>query len=241
MVAPLITAATTAVGGSSGSGGGISQYTEIAGGILNGLFDMIITAVPTKYDKARKKRIGELTDRKESGDLGMTESQLQEIQTLAQAGIQSAQKEFFNRQSDVLRTAEPQSATALAIQQQAAREALRTQQSELNKEILQTERKTEADQLNELNALNAEQRARNEQIKKSVGSFLSLGLAGGAKAVDTRDATKTITGDTNVSGSPVAASTPSTLEEWRARYPELQHIMTDEQIQAILDSNTGAN
>jgi len=239
LVAPVVAAATTAVGGGSGSGGGISQYTEIAGSILNGLFDMIITAVPTKYDKARKKRIGELTDRKESGDLGMTDSQLQEIQTLAQAGIQSAQKEFFSRQSDILRTAEPQSATALAIQQQAAREALRTQQSELNKEILQTERKTEVDQLNELNTLNAEQRARNEQIKKSVGSFLSLGLAGGAKAVDTRDATKTITGDTNVNGTPSAPSVPSSVSEWRTRYPELQHLMTDEQIQEILDRAAG--
>ncbi len=217
MVAPLVGAATSAVGNAS-------EYTAIVGNVLNGLFDMILTAVPTAYDKARKVRMKDLTARRDAGELGLTESQLQEIEMLGAGGIQAAQKEFFNRQADILRTSEPNSASSLQLGQQAAAEALRKQRSELQREVLSTERQAEGQQLQELAQLKAEQKQRDAEIKKSVGNFMSLGLVSGQKAVETSERNKQLLGTEGTYGTP--ASIEETL---RAKG------LNDDQIKKILD------
>jgi len=173
--------------------GAYAEAAQIIGGILSATTDAIITLAPTKYDKARKKRINTLQDMMESGQLGMTESQLDEIQNISQLGTAAAEKEFYGRQADVLRTAEttPQ---AVRLGQQAAQEALRAQRSELNRQVLAAERQAELQQIAELQALQEEQRAREEEKKAAVAKFLSAGLISTGKAVEASERNKQLLG-----------------------------------------------
>lgn len=238
MVAPLIAAAGSVVGstvgGGSSGGGGISEYTQLIGGVLNGLTDFIATAIPTKYDKARKKRIQELTGMKSTGELGLTPSQLQEIETLGAGGIQATQKEFYQRSADTQRTSETQSPNQLAIAQAAQAESLRRQQSEMDRQILASDRQREAEQLSELGTLNAEQRARNKQIAESAKSFMTLGLMSGSKAVDVGERNKQLLGNTTTAPA-VATPTGSPADMWESRANELRALgWTEDMVTARL-------
>lgn len=191
MAAPLVTAAVGELAGEatgSGSGGGmVSETVNLVSGVITGLADFIATAIPTRLDTMRKQRIKELQASFEAGNLGLTTSQQQEIETLGAGGIQATQKEFFQRQADISRVG-PTSPTGLALAAQAQAEGLRRQESELQRALLAAERGAEAAQLAELQTLKAEQRARNEEIKGAATKFLSLGLATGAKAADIGEA-----------------------------------------------------
>ena len=187
MVAPLVGAvagevATEASGGGSG-GGIVSETVNLIGGAVTGLFDFIATAIPTKLDKMRKQRIKELQAQFEAGTLGLTPSQQQEIETLGAGGIQATQKEFFQRQADIMRGTGG-GVAQLALASQAQAEGLRRQESELQKSLFAAERQAEQAQLGELSGLKAEQRARNKEIQQAASNFLSLGLATGAKGAD---------------------------------------------------------
>jgi len=181
MVAPLVSAATSLVGGGGSGAGTITETVNLIGGVVTGLTDFITTAIPTKLDKMRKQRIQELQSQFEAGTLGLTPSQLQEIETLGGGGIQATQKEFFQRQADITRSLQS-SPAQLALASQAQAEGLRRQESELQRAIFAAERQAEQAQLGELAGLKAEQRARNKEIANAASSFLTLGLATGGKA-----------------------------------------------------------
>jgi hypothetical protein len=230
MVAPVISAATGVVSGvlGGGSGTGGSQTGEIlnlVGGVVSGLTDFLSVAIPTKLDRMRKERIRELQGRFESGTLGLTPSQLEEIQTLGAGGIQASQKEFFQRQADIGRTGEAGSSPAtLVLQQQAQAEALRRQESELARATLAAERQAERAQLGELAGLKEEQRQRTKEIGEAAKSFLSLGLMAGSEAGTQAEQRKQMLGTaTTITPSNRAA-------ELKALMPEL----TDEQIKKLI-------
>jgi len=176
------TVATEATGGGSGEGM-TGEIVNLVGGAVTGLFDFIATAIPTKLDKMRKARIKELQAQFEAGTLGLTPSQLQEIETLGAGGIQATQKEFFQRQADIMRGTSG-GVAQLALASQAQAEGLRRQESELQKQLFAAERQAEQAQLGELSGLKEEQRQRNKEIRDSAIKFLTLGLASGAKGVD---------------------------------------------------------
>jgi hypothetical protein len=229
MVAPLVGAATGVVsgvlGGVSGTGGShTGEILNLVGGVVSGLTDFLSVAIPTKLDKMRKERIRELQGRFESGTLGLTPSQLEEIQVLGAGGIQASQKEFFQRQADIGRTGEAGSSPAtLVLQQQAQAEALRRQESELARATLAAERQAERAQLGELAGLKEEQRQRNKEIGEAAKSFLSLGLMAGSEAGTQAEERKQMFG----TGTTI---TPSREAELKALMPEL----TDEQIKKLI-------
>jgi len=191
------TGSTSTSGGSSG-GGYIGETVNLVGGILNGLTDFIVTAIPTKLDKQRKQRIKELTELKSAGELGLTPSQLQEIQVLSQGGIQSAQKEFYQRQADTLRTWDSTSPGMFQVGQVAQDESIRRQQSELDRQILAADRQREQEQLKEVEQLKADQRARNKQIGESAKSFVTLGLMSGSQAATQAEDRQQTFGNTGI-------------------------------------------
>lgn len=211
MVAPVLGAATGVISGlTGGSGGGsgagmIGETVNLVGGVVSGLTDFITTAVPTKLDKMRKQRIQELQAQFEAGTLGLTAAQLQEIEVLGAGGIQATQKEFFQRQADLMRGMDTAPST-LVLQSQAQAEALRRQESELQRQIFTAERQAEQAQLQELSGLKAEQRARNKEIGEAAKSFLSLGLATGGKAATQAEQRQQTFG---TSVQPLAGGTPT--------------------------------
>jgi len=226
-------AGTTSTSG-GGSGGGTSMIGEtvnLVSGILNGLTDFISTAIPTKLDKQRKARIQELTERKSAGELGLTPSQLQEIQVLSQGGLQAVQKEFYQRQADTLRTAPSTSPGMFQIGQVAQDESLRRQQSELDRQILAADRARETEQLQELTQLKADQRARNKQIAESAKNFIGLGLMGTSQAATQAEQRQSTFGNTGT-----YTGTNPTLNEDEIRAALKAKGKTDEQIDAIIES-----
>jgi len=230
MPGPAIGAATGVVsgvlGGSSGTGGSqTGEIINLVGGVVSGLTDFLSVAIPTKLDKMRKERIRELQGRFEAGTLGLTPSQLEEIQVLGAGGIQASQKEFFQRQADLGRTGEAASSPAtLVLQQQAQAEALRRQESELARATLAAERQAEKAQLGELAGLKEEQRQRNKEIGEAAKSFLSLGLLGASEGATQAEQRRQMLG----TGTTITPS--NRAAELKALMPEL----TDEQIQKLV-------
>lgn len=233
MAGPVISAATGVVSGlTGGSGGGsgagmIGETVNLVGGVVTGLFDFISTAIPTQLDKQRKSRIKELQAQFEAGTLGLTPSQQQEIETLGAGGIQATQKEFFQRQADLMRGTETAPST-LVLQSQAQAEALRRQESELQRQLLAAERQAEQAQLQELAGLKAEQRARNKEIAQAASNFLSLGLATGGKAATQAEQRQQTFG---TSVQPLAGSTPATSALTQAEIDALG--LTPEQLMVL--------
>ncbi len=220
MAVPIIAAATSLLGssgssstsGGSGGGGYISETVNLVGGVLNGLTDFISEVIPTRLDKQRKKRIGELEARKNEGSLGLTPSQLQEIQMLSQGGIAAQQKEFYQRQADINRTQAATSPGMYQIGQVAQDESLRRQQSEIDRQILAADRQREQEQLQELDQLRADERARNKRIGESAKSFASLGLmAGSQAATQAEDRQRTFGNTGTYTGEPVAQQPASNV------------------------------
>jgi hypothetical protein len=223
MVAPLVGAATGVVSGvlGGGSGTGGSQTGEIinlVGGVVSGLTDFLSVAIPTKLDKMRKERIRELQGRFEAGTLGLSPSQLEEIQVLGAGGIQASQKEFFQRQADLGRTGQAASSPAtLVLQQQAQAEALRRQESELARATLAAERQAEKAQLGELAGLKEEQRQRNKEIGEAAKSFLSLGMLGASEGATQAEQRRQMLGTgTTITAAPEAAALNVRTPEQRA-------------------------
>jgi len=156
---------------------GYSELVNIIGGVLGSSTSAIATLVPTKYDKARKARIAEMEQMLKSGKLGLTEGQMNEIASLSSIGLAAQEKEFFDRQADVLRTSDT-NPTAIRLSQQSAQEALRAQRSEMSRQVLAAEREAEAVQQAELAQLQLEQKARQKERIDAAASLFSLGFAG---------------------------------------------------------------
>jgi len=159
------------------------EIVNLAGGLIGSTIGAIATLAPTQYDKARKKRIQTLEGLRDSGELGLSDAQLAEIEVLSNLGSAGAEKEFYSRQADVLRTSEttPQ---AIRLGQQAALESLRAQRSEASRAVMGAERQAEAEQLGELTNLQAEEKARQDEKKAAVAKFLSAGLISAGQATN---------------------------------------------------------
>ena len=206
----------------------VGETVNLVAGVLNGLTDFISTAIPTKLDKQRKARIKELTERKSAGELGLTPAQLQELQVLSMGGVQAAEKEFYSRQADALRTAQSTTPGQFQIGQVAQAESLRRQRSELDRQILAADRQRESEQLQELEQLKADQRARNKQIGESAKSFVTLGLMSGSQAATQQEQRQQVLGNTGTYTAPTAMTDAQLVQALKDRG------LSDEQIKSML-------
>lgn len=194
----------------------ISGITAAVGGAIK--------AAPTKADTSRRARITELESRRNLGTLGLSQKQIDELQSLGMAPVQAMAREDLSRQGDLTATMD-QGAGASIIQRDLAKEATRKATRDVGLAVqradIQEAQRQEAE-LAQLQVIqdqrSKEKRAAVVQAGEGVASAIAQGVQQGGVA-----AAEGVAGDTKkltqALGTQYAfASNASTAEARAAEY-----------------------
>lgn len=194
----------------------ISGITAAVGGTIK--------AMPTKADNSRRARITDLESRRNLGTLGLSQKQIDELQSLGMAPVQAMERESLSRQGDLMMTQE-QGAGASIIQRDLAKEATRKAARDVGLAVQRADIQEAQRQEAELAQLQAIQDARGKEKRAAVvqaGEGVASAIAQGMDQGDTAS-DEGVGGDTKKLGGSLGtqygfASNASTAEARAAEY-----------------------